>query len=110
MGLTPMPPGRITHGTALLKGIDIIKQKIIGGEDIRGAKIGMIFQDPMSSLNPTMKVAISIAEHCRCIVDSVTAKRTCVPWNSLRKCISPKPTSVPNSIRFLFPAGCCSAQ
>ena len=62
MGLTPMPPGRITRGTALLNGIDIIKQKIINGEDIRGAKIGMIFQDPMSSLNPTMKVGDQIAE------------------------------------------------
>ena len=62
MGLTPMPPGRITRGTALLDGVDIIKQKIINGEDIRGARIGMIFQDPMSSLNPTMKVGNQIAE------------------------------------------------
>ena len=62
MGLTPMPPGRITKGTALLNGIDIIRQKIIDGEDIRGARIGMIFQDPMSSLNPTMKVGDQIAE------------------------------------------------
>jgi oligopeptide/dipeptide ABC transporter ATP-binding protein len=62
MGLTPMPPGRITRGTALLNGVDIIRQKVIGGEDIRGAKIGMIFQDPMSSLNPTMKIGDQIAE------------------------------------------------
>ena len=33
MGLTPMPPGRITRGTALLNGIDIIRQKIVGGSD-----------------------------------------------------------------------------
>jgi len=62
MGLTPMPPGRITRGTALLNGIDIIRQKIVNGEDIRGSQIGMIFQDPMSSLNPTMKVGDQIAE------------------------------------------------
>jgi oligopeptide/dipeptide ABC transporter ATP-binding protein len=62
MGLTPMPPGRITRGTALLNGIDIIRQKIVDGEDIRGSRIGMIFQDPMSSLNPTMKVGDQIAE------------------------------------------------
>ena len=62
MGLTPIPPGRITHGTALLNGIDILKQRVIDGEDIRGARIGMIFQDPMSSLNPTMKVGDQIAE------------------------------------------------
>jgi oligopeptide/dipeptide ABC transporter ATP-binding protein len=62
MGLTPMPPGRITRGTAVLNGIDIIGQKIVNGEDIRGSRIGMIFQDPMSSLNPTMKVGDQIAE------------------------------------------------
>ena len=62
MGLTPMPPGRITQGVALLDGVDIIKQKIVNGEDVRGARAGMIFQDPMSSLNPTMKVGDQIAE------------------------------------------------
>jgi oligopeptide/dipeptide ABC transporter ATP-binding protein len=62
MGLIPMPPGRITGGTALLNGIDILRQKVIDGDDIRGNRIGMIFQDPMSSLNPTMKVGDQIAE------------------------------------------------
>ena len=59
MGLIPMPPGRITAGTALLDGVDIIRQKVIDGDDVRGNRIGMIFQDPMSSLNPTMKVGDS---------------------------------------------------
>jgi oligopeptide/dipeptide ABC transporter ATP-binding protein len=62
MGLIPMPPGRITRGTAILEGIDIIRKKIVAGEDIRGNRIGMIFQDPMSGLNPTMKVGNQIAE------------------------------------------------
>jgi oligopeptide/dipeptide ABC transporter ATP-binding protein len=62
MGLIPMPPGRITRGAARLDGVDILRQKIVGGEDIRGRRIGMIFQDPMSSLNPTMKVGDQIAE------------------------------------------------
>jgi oligopeptide/dipeptide ABC transporter ATP-binding protein len=62
MGLIPMPPGRITRGTALLGGVDIIRQKIVNGEEIRGNRIGMIFQDPMSSLNPTMTVGNQIAE------------------------------------------------
>jgi len=62
MGLIPMPPGRITRGTALLNGVDIIGRKTINGEDIRGSQIGMIFQDPMTSLNPTMNIGNQIAE------------------------------------------------
>ncbi len=62
MGLIPMPPGRITRGTAVFDGVDIIRQKIVRGTDVRGSRIGMIFQDPMSSLNPTMTVGDQIAE------------------------------------------------
>ena len=62
MGLIPMPPGRITQGTALLEGVDIIGRKTIDGEDIRGSKVGMIFQDPMTSLNPTMTIGDQISE------------------------------------------------
>ncbi len=62
MGLIPMPPGRITSGTAKLRGRNILGNPIVGGEDIRGAEIGMIFQDPMTSLNPTMNIGDQIAE------------------------------------------------
>ncbi|MCZ6711806.1 MAG: ABC transporter ATP-binding protein [Gammaproteobacteria bacterium] len=62
MGLIPMPPGRITSGTAKLRGVDIIGRMVIDGEDIRGGQVGMIFQDPMSSLNPTMNIGSQIAE------------------------------------------------
>ena len=62
MGLIPMPPGRITSGSARLRGQDILGRKTIDGEDIRGAEIGMIFQDPMTSLNPTMTIGDQIAE------------------------------------------------
>jgi len=62
MGLIPMPPGRVTSGTALLRGVDIIGRKEINGRDIRGREIGMIFQDPMTSLNPTMTIGDQIAE------------------------------------------------
>ena len=62
MGLIPMPPGRITQGSATLGGVDILGRKTIDGEDIRGSKIGMIFQDPMTSLNPTMIIGSQIAE------------------------------------------------
>jgi oligopeptide/dipeptide ABC transporter ATP-binding protein len=62
MGLTPMPPGRITSGSARLRGAEILGRSEIGGRAIRGREIGMIFQDPMSSLNPTMTIGDQIAE------------------------------------------------
>ena len=62
MGLIPMPPGRITQGSALLRGVEILRRKSIEGREVRGAEIGMIFQDPMSSLNPTMTIGDQIAE------------------------------------------------
>ncbi|MEQ8858728.1 MAG: ABC transporter ATP-binding protein [Pseudomonadales bacterium] len=62
MGLTPMPPGRITSGSARLRGQEILGRTTIDGRDIRGREIGMIFQDPMTSLNPTMTIGDQIAE------------------------------------------------
>ena len=62
MGLIPMPPGRIHQGSATLRGQDILASKFIGGDDIRGREISMIFQDPMTSLNPTMNIGSQIAE------------------------------------------------
>jgi oligopeptide/dipeptide ABC transporter ATP-binding protein len=62
MGLIPMPPGRITRGSARLRGHEILGQSRIDGREIRGAQIGMIFQDPMTSLNPTMTIGDQIAE------------------------------------------------
>ncbi len=62
MGLIPMPPGRITDGTARLDDVDILREKVVDGQDVRGSRIGMVFQDPMSALNPTMRVGDQIAE------------------------------------------------
>jgi oligopeptide/dipeptide ABC transporter ATP-binding protein len=62
MGLIPMPPGRIMTGSARLRGNEILGQKRVGGREVRGDEIGMIFQDPMSSLNPTMTIGDQIAE------------------------------------------------
>ena len=62
MGLIPMPPGRITSGSARLNGVEILGRNRVNGTSVRGAQIGMIFQDPMTSLNPTMTVGAQIAE------------------------------------------------
>ncbi|SVB15353.1 uncharacterized protein METZ01_LOCUS168207, partial [marine metagenome] len=62
MGLITMPPGRITNGTAKLNGENIIGLSTKEANKFRGVKIGMIFQDPMTSLNPTMTIGNQIAE------------------------------------------------
>ncbi len=62
MGLIPVPPGRIGPGSALLRGQEILGNNVVNGRDVRGSEIGMIFQDPMTSLNPTMTIGAQIAE------------------------------------------------
>ncbi|WP_071393907.1 ABC transporter ATP-binding protein [Bacillus tuaregi] len=62
MQLIPKPPGKITGGQILLEGNDIVKKTEREMESIRGKEISMIFQDPMTSLNPTMKVGKQIME------------------------------------------------
>ncbi|MDR0780333.1 MAG: ABC transporter ATP-binding protein [Pseudomonadales bacterium] len=62
MGLIPMPPGRITRGSARLGGDELLHIAPAALNAIRGKRIGMIFQDPMSALNPTMSIGAQIAE------------------------------------------------
>ncbi|WP_379969963.1 ABC transporter ATP-binding protein [Ectobacillus sp. sgz5001026] len=62
MGLIPSPPGRIKGGEILFDGKDITKMNEKELQSIRGKEIAMIFQDPMTSLNPTMTVGVQIME------------------------------------------------
>ncbi|MFO1446460.1 ABC transporter ATP-binding protein [Bacillus sp. Bva_UNVM-123] len=62
MRLIPNPPGKITNGSVLFKGRDLTKIKEPQMRDIRGADISMIFQDPMTALNPTITVGEQIVE------------------------------------------------
>jgi len=61
LGLTP-PPGRITGGRALFEGRDLATISKDQLRAVRGAQIGMIFQEPMTSLNPVMRVGRQVAE------------------------------------------------
>jgi peptide/nickel transport system ATP-binding protein len=62
--LIPSPPGKIVGGEVLFGGIDILKfhTKSEQLRDVRGGKIGVIFQEPMTSLNPVLTVGDQIAE------------------------------------------------
>jgi len=62
MGLTPIPPGEIRSGTIVYDGVDMVHAPADELARIRGAKISMIFQDPMTSLNPSMQIGTQIRE------------------------------------------------
>ena len=62
MRLIPNPPGEIISGEILLDGEDILKVDMEDMRNIRGAKISMVFQEPMTSLNPVLTVERQLTE------------------------------------------------
>ena len=62
MRLVPMPPGKFVGGSILFNGEDLTQKTEKQMQSIRGKEISMIFQDPMTSINPTMRIGKQIAE------------------------------------------------
>ena len=62
MGLIPKPPGRIESGTARFDGADLLAMNEAELNKIRGKRIAMIFQDPMTSLNPYLRIEEQLIE------------------------------------------------
>ncbi len=62
MRLIPIPPGKISSGEVLFQGQDLIKLNEEEMRQIRGNKIAMVFQDPMTSLNPVLTIGNQITE------------------------------------------------
>jgi oligopeptide transport system ATP-binding protein len=60
--LIPDPPGKIERGEVIFDGQDLLKLSDAGIRAIRGNRIAMIFQEPMSSLNPALTVGMQVAE------------------------------------------------
>ena len=67
--LVPNPPGRIVAGEILFDGVNIMKLSNEEMRLLRGKRIGFIFQDPMTSLNPTLTVGYQISESSRVHLD-----------------------------------------
>ena len=65
MGLVPDPPGKITKGSIVLDGEEITNKTAKEMQSIRGNIVSMIFQDPMTSLNPVLTVGEQVAEVIR---------------------------------------------
>ena len=62
MGLIPQPPGRIESGQAIFDGVDLLRCSPKESRAIRGKRISMIFQDPMTSLNPYTRISEQLIE------------------------------------------------
>ncbi len=65
LGLIPIPPGEITSGRALYRGNDLLGKSERELERIRGLEIGMVFQEPMTSLNPVLTIGRQLTESLR---------------------------------------------
>jgi len=62
LGLIPQPPGRVVEGSAMFKGEDLLRMPKKELRRIRGGEMAMIFQDPMTSLNPVLTIGDQISE------------------------------------------------
>ncbi|HEY8028390.1 MAG TPA: ABC transporter ATP-binding protein [Gaiellaceae bacterium] len=62
LGLIPQPPGRIVSGTAMFNGVDLLKLSSRALRRFRGDEVAMVFQDPMTSLNPVLKIGFQLGE------------------------------------------------
>ena len=62
LDLIPQPPGKIHSGEAIFDGIDLLKSSERELRGIRGKRISMIFQDPMTSLNPYLRISKQLTE------------------------------------------------
>ena len=109
--LIPNPPGRIESGEILFDGDDLLKLDDPGIRAVRGNKIAMIFQEPMSSLNPALTVGLQVAE-------PINVHRG-TPWEKAYAgrdradrprphCGRREPARIP--IRTSIPAACASAS
>lgn len=65
MRLIPEPPGKIVNGDIIFDGIDVRELSIEGMRKLRGKRMAMIFQDPMTSLNPFLKISTQLMEVTR---------------------------------------------
>jgi peptide/nickel transport system ATP-binding protein len=80
LGLIPIPPGEIVSGSALFDGKDLLNLSEEQLQEIRGNRIGIVFQEPLTSLNPVFTIGDQVAEaitvHER--VDEREVRRRCL--------------------------------
>ena len=111
MRLVPDPPGRIVGGSVTLEGTDLLTLDESEMRAVRGNRISMIFQEPMTSLNPVMRIGDQIVEAVRLHRSDVepekpvTSRSRCCGWSAF-----PNRHGARGNIRISFPAACASAR
>ena len=105
MKLIPMPPGEIKGGEIFFDGEDLVKVSDKRMMELRGGRIGMIFQDPMTSLNPTIKVGKQIMEGILIHKKVSKAEAKAQAIEMLRKVGIPKPEERFNQYPHEFSGG-----
>jgi oligopeptide transport system ATP-binding protein len=105
LGLVPMPPGKIEEGSAIFDGTDLLKCQENDLCKIRGKRISMIFQDPMTSLNPYLRISTQITEPLRIHMgmDKKRAKQEAI--EALREVGIPEPEKRVNMYPHEFSGG-----
>jgi len=91
MGLNPPRALKAVAGEVLLQGVDVLKQSTRSMRRLRGEKMAMIFQEPMTALNPVMKVGEQINEMLQIHTDLGTAKRRARVLETMRDVKLPEP-------------------
>lgn len=97
MRLVPTPPGRIVSGNVFFDGIDLLQLGDAEMRRIRGKKISMIFQEPMTSLNPVLRIGDQIAEAIKLHQGLDTSEAMNSAIESLRLVGMPSPESIVRS-------------
>ena len=96
MGLLPQG-GRVSSGSMLLEGEDLTEMPPASVRKLRGTKVGMIFQDPLTSLNPTMKIGLQVCEPLRVHEKMPKKEALARAVEILKRVGMPRPESVINS-------------
>ena len=108
--LVPDPPGKIVKGSILFDGIDVLKLSPDDMRKLRGKEIGFIFQDPLTSLNPTLTIGYQIGEAIQRAHGAVGEGDPGPDRSSCcRRSGSRGPRSASRTIRSSSRAGCASA-
>ena len=107
--LIPSPPGRISSGRVLFQDENLIEATEARMREVRGNRISMIFQEPMTSLNPVFPVGDQIGESLRLHagLDARQARERSIEM--LRHVGIPRPNAGSTNIRIRCPAACASA-